>query len=258
MRRLDRRHLIVTLALCAVVWLCRAELGLEAQTLAPDARLTGLTTTSPLRPHVEAIVRDPFAGAPEADGPPGLLTSPSASNAVSAGVRVPDIDTAGYAAPATQLVVRAAIVGPNPVAYVDDGSGMQIVRIGDVVGGRNVSAIDLQGILFADGTRLDLAPAPARESSSDRLRARPHARRQRMDGELRASPIAASPGVASTSPASPRGAAASPSPAPELLYPTPGPLRTADARGLAPGVNPTPDFFDPTPFAYPYPYAPPH
>jgi len=256
MRRLDRRHLFLTLTLCAAVWLCRAELGLEAETLSPDAHLGALTAISAERRLVDAIVRDPFAGAPDGDAP-ALPTSPSASDAGTVGVRVPDIDTvAGNAAPATQLVVRAAIVGPNPVAYVDDGSGMQLVRIGDVVGGRNVSAIDLQGVAFADGTRLDLAPAPAHEDAPDLFRARPRARAARMVRAHRTS--AAPPGAASTIPASPRTETATPSPAPELLYPTPGPLRTADARGLAPGVNPTPDFFDPTPFAYPYPYAPPH
>jgi len=258
MRRLDRRLSLFCITLCAAAWLCRSELGLEAQTLAPDAHLVALAAAAPERRMVEAIVRDPFAGSPERDGTAGLLTA-AAADTVSAGVRVPDIDTASAnTVPATQLAVRAAIVGSNPVAYVDDGAGMQIVRIGDVVGGRNVSAIDLQGIAFSDGTRLNLPAGPTRENQGGSYRAFLRPRAPHAPASTSTLPTSPRVRAASLLPASPLPGLASPSPAPELLYSTPAPLRTADARGLAPGVNPTPDLFDPTPFSYPYPYPPPH
>lgn len=249
MRRLGSRLIFWAATLGGAAWLCRAEFGLEAQTLAPDAHLGGVAAAPPARRLLDAIVRDPFAGAPD-DAPAARPASSWESDAGAAGDRVPNIDTAaGTAAPATQLTVRAAIVGSNPVAYVDDGSGMQIVRIGDIVGGRNVSAIDLQGVVFADGTRLNLPAAPPLAVPLPPVGHVTRSRAARAAARHLPPPRSSTPSPA---------AVASPSPAPELLYATPAPLRTVDARGLAPGVNPTPDLFDPTPFSYPYPYPPPH
>jgi hypothetical protein len=240
--RRARRFALLVSTICGAAWLCRGGLGPDAATLAPDEHLADLAPAARERGFVEPILRDPFAG-PAADASSGGVRP--LPLAATDGVRVPNIDTAPVDAPRGDLVVRAAIVGPTPVAYVEDGSGMQIVRVGDIVDGRNVSAIDLQGIAFADGTRLDLPAGGSRETSEFPLTVRPR------------------PHTAATVPAiapsmTPPPGAGSPSPAPAAAYPTPGPLPTPDSRGLAPGVNPTPDLLGPTPFLYPYPYAPPH
>jgi hypothetical protein len=239
--RLERRLFLLLSAVCGAAWLCRADLGLDAATLEPSAPLTDLAPAMRERRFVDAIVRDPF-DEPANEAVAGDVR-PMPLPALD-GVSVPNIDTTSSDEPRNELVVRAAIVGPAPVAYVEDGSGMQIVRVGDVVGGRNVSAIDLQGIAFTDGTRLDL-PGAARDASGTPVPARPPARA-----------LTPPPAPVPSKTIAPK--TASPSPAPDVAYPTPGPLPTADRRGLAPGVNPTPDAFGPTPFAYPYPYAPPH
>jgi hypothetical protein len=190
-------------------------------------------------PLALAIVRDPFApsGPGEEYGRPAALAD-------APDVAVPNIDNGALpAAQAAPAVVRATLVGAQPVAYVDDGTGMQIVRIGDVVGGRNVVAIDLRGVALADGTRLDLPGSARREPPPA---AAPPARRTPSPH-----PNAQDVPDATRSPRSP------PSESPPPLAATPAPLRTPDSRGLPPGVNPTPDAFGATPLPYPYPYAPP-
>ena len=52
-----------------------------------------------------------------------------------------------------QLAVRATIVGPNPVAYVENGTVMDIVRVGDTLGEQRIVRIDLRGITFGDGSQ---------------------------------------------------------------------------------------------------------
>ena len=208
--------------------------------------------TSP--PSMRTLVRrDPFAGAPHRDIVP--LSQPGDTSIASddrladaTDVEVPDIRpedgaTAAAGGARRRLSVRATIAGSRPVAYLADGVSLEIVRVGDVVENRRVASIDVNGVAFEDGTRLDLgaaehersspAPAPRRRTAATRQRPPPH------DRSTAPAPVVA-PAVAMPSP----------------LVVTPFPLRTVDPRGLAPGTNPTPDALDPTAFPYPYPYPP--
>jgi hypothetical protein len=206
-------------------------------------------------PNVAAIIaRDPFAGGatPSAtvvvrSGQPENTSARAIAG--TGGDVVPNIGEAGLATTPSVLAVRATIVGANAVAYVENGSVMDIVRVGDSLGDERVATIDLRGIAFADGTRLDLpdgyaaTPAPAH--------AAPSAITLRLN-DLRKL-LAALRRAATTAPeAAPSPVAPSAAPS----YPTPAPLATVDARGIPVGVNPTSDPNAPTPFPYPYPYAP--
>ena len=212
------------------------------------------------------IVRDPFAGKPSV-GPARVMPDRShpandadADSAVplarapgkSDGVVVPDIAGAGAGLPALTLVLRATIVGPNPIAYVANGTAMDIVRVGDTLGERRVTKIDLRGIAFDDGTRLDLpvaylaTPQPARRRSASDDRISLEALRRLL---LPAREANAARNTATQAPP--------PQPAQTETVPTPGALPTVDMRGLPVGVNPTSDPNGPTPYPNPYPYAPP-
>ena len=228
----------------------------EAQGVAePNVRAFTLPRT-PLWPNVAAaILRDPFAGAPGraapsiGSAPPSAMTQERAGN-VPAGVVVPNIgEVADADPPAMQLAVRATIVGPNPVAYVENGTVMDIVRVGDTLGDQRIVRIDLRGITFGDGSQLVLpdayaaTPPPARAvESAITLRL---ADLRRLLAPRQAQVAAATP------------AAPPPTPTPSASYPTPGPLPTVNTQGIPVGVNPTFDPTAPTPYPYPYPYAPP-
>jgi hypothetical protein len=110
---------------------------------------------------------------------------------------------------------------------------MTIVRPGDVVSGLRVRLIDLRGIVFDDGTRLEL---PDRSTSSDAA----------------ATPASAAPRP-HTSQASPLPSAL---PSASPADPTPGPLPTPKSGSYPLGVRPSSDPAAPTAFPYPYPYAP--
>jgi hypothetical protein len=212
-------------------------------------------------PPIEAVVRrDPFAGEPGGRSSGGRYFARGAASedlpygdAYGPGGQDGTGGNGGQDGPqgdAEALVVRATIVGSHSVAYVEQGSNFDLVRVGDVLAGRRVTTIDLRGIALSDGSRLDLPdgylatpapPPPAPESRADaaldaiaRLRAQLSERQSQP----------ALPGPASPPEAAPAQAT------------TPGPLPTVDARGLPVGVNPTPDVSGPTPFPYPYPYAP--
>jgi hypothetical protein len=205
-------------------------------------------------PPVESIVRrDPFSGtisstyARIADKAQGDLT-------------VPDIvpsyaDEIAFGQPpkteAPSLSVRATITGSHAVAYVDIGGTLTIVRVSDTVADRRVAAIDLRGLRFSDGTRLDLsetaisAPAPVLPRESKRpdalMREFQHLRQlvlSRTNTNTTVTPPAAASQRSSDS----------------LV--TPAPLRTVDPRGIAVGTTPTPDVGAPTAFPIPYPYPP--
>ena len=116
---------------------------------------------------------------------------------------------------------------------------MTIVRPGDAVEGLRVRLIDLRGVVFDDGTRLELAersgaPEPARAPL------RP------------ARGTAATEAPATATPAE-RSAAGS---GPVNDDPTPGPLPTPKPGSYPLGARPTSDPAAPTAFPYPYPYAP--
>jgi hypothetical protein len=226
----------------------------------PDAKraavLVDLDRDAALPSLASLIRRDPFAGVPRPRRP---RNAPRWSDPPNEPL-VPDIDpgaagefAAAAPAPETvQIAVRATITGAHPVAYVAEGADLQIVRVGDVVAGRRVAAIDLRGLALSDGLRVDLpesylaTPQPVAASEPDRaLHERgPAPEAAPTPAAIPAAALPAEPG------GSPAGAASASA--------TPAPLRTVDSRGLAPGVNPTPDTVDPTAFPYPYPYPPPH
>jgi hypothetical protein len=218
-------------------------------------------------PHFKAersiaavISRDPFDGAPTrapaADPVPGNAvqtpetgSAPIRTRASLGDLDVPNIADAGIPGEPLTLAVRATIVGNNPVAYVENGTEMDIVRLGDTLGEERVVKIDLRGLTFADGSRLDLPdsfttappPPPIALSLS-----------QRIDEIRKLLLRRQAASTAATLPAN--------SPFPNVSatasYPTPGPLETVDSRGIPVGTNPTPDTSGPTPYPYPYPYAP--
>lgn len=272
-RSLSRRQRTVLLFISASAYLASfSGLGnrIDARGLARDT--TSAFAFEPRRTLARIgtiIVRDPFAGAPqrralidEIAGAPSVSNSVTRSSDIAIDTTIPDIATAvddrvanarnivGEAA-ASILVVRATIVGRNPVAYIANGSAMDIVRVGDRLGDRRIVSIDIRGIAFSDGTRLDLpgafvaSPARVRPGSSsitiklDDLR--------RLLARERPSPA---PHSATTRPVA--------MPTPASSFPSPGPLPTVDARGIPAGSNPTPNASGPTPYPIPYPYAPPH
>jgi len=189
------------------------------------------------------------------------MDSGPASGAGSSDVLVPNIATTSMVSqPPVPLVVRATIVGANPVAYVEQGTAMDIVRVGDVLGNERVETIDLRGLSFASGARLDLPqgyqapPRPVRQGAPSF--ALPFDLLRRL----------VAPRSPQSTTASPLAQAPSPFPLPRTAPPfpnsTPGDaspsrLPTVDTRGLTVGTNPTADPNAPTPFPYPYPYAPP-
>jgi hypothetical protein len=192
------------------------------------------------------IVRDPFARASDPD------TTGRSTQTIRESMIVPDIaiDRIGRV-DRVQLVVRATIVGQNPVAYIDDRGTMDIVAVGDALAGERVAHIDLRGVSFTNGDRLELpdvehTPPPAVASGNTifvRL-----ADLRRLLTAKQATPLPSSP-------VQPNGAAITTN-ATQTATPAvhgPRPLRTADSRGLTVGTNPSPDPSDVTA----QPYAPP-
>ena len=138
----------------------------------------------------------------------------------------------------TGVVLKATIVGRRAVAYLQNGAVLDIVRVGDRLGTRTIVRIELRGIVFDDGSRLDLSggyratppPAPAT----------PHPLTLEDVRSLLVPPVQSTASAAA-------GTTSAPSPG----YPTPGPLPTIDGRGHAPDANPTADVQDPTPYPVP-------
>ena len=132
------------------------------------------------QPVGTAIRRDPFAGKP--------LPQPEFSQ-TSTGVRVPDIGeppapdaSALEASPnVATFELKATIAGEHPLAYVQNGTAIEIVHPGSRLGERTIKRIGLRGIVFGDGTSLELSsssgpfegrqPRPKRASELDDLRA---------------------------------------------------------------------------------------
>ncbi len=220
-----------------------------------EVSITAAAAASPSTdPPVESIVRrDPFEGA---------IPSTSAPSAPKDGgdVAVPDIvphyadeiafdETPKTDAPALSL--RATITGSHPVAFVEVGNTLTIVRISDTIAGKRVAGIDLRGLRFSDGTRLDLvgssmrAPEPALAKEAKR----PDALMREFQ-RLRQLVLSRSTTNLTEIPPS----AASQRSSDSVV--TPGPLRTVDPRGIAVGATPIPDTGAPTAFPIPYPYAP--
>ena len=271
--RAQRTGLLFISASAYLAWFSGFDGRLEAQGIerAQAPILTIVPRGKP--PQVGSIIRrDPFDGAPQSplqrvagtnDAPPERGPSPtertmvpniseSSGDPTLAGVAEP---SQGEVGALETLVVRATIVGANPVAYVANGSAMDIVRVGDRLGDRRIARIDLRGIAFSDGSRLDLpgafiaTPTPQKRAAAVTIKLA-DLRRLLLRPTAQTPPLAPPNGA----PAAPVGIA---TPA-AATYPTPGPLPTIDPRGIPVGTNPTPDANGPTPYPNPYPYAPPH
>jgi hypothetical protein len=194
-----------------------------------------------------AIERDPFAADEVA------LTS---NAGVASAFDVPDVreirdsDFAGTgdAPPSAPVyILKATIVGSNSVAYVQCGNDMQIVRVGDVLAGKVVVRIRLDGIDFADGMRLLLSnsrlPATAVRAQRrvdvmqelQKLRKLVERERNRSNSPATAAPVQ------------------QPAPTAPPTFPPPGPLPTIVPDFLPVGVSPTSDPNGPTPYPLPPP-----
>jgi hypothetical protein len=207
-------------------------------------------------PPVEAAIRrDPFAGRPLARPAP-------AQSGISASV--PDIagpppEPAGPIADSnvTTLELKATIAGDHPVAYVQDGTAIDIVHVGSKLGERTIKRIGLHGISFSDDSTLELS---SRESSHEGPGSRTRGTRTTID-ELRRLLLEALRGRASATPAASPGGLplvpARPSPAAFATLPPPGPLPTIVPDFLPVGVSPTADPNGPTPYPLP-PLRPPY
>jgi hypothetical protein len=207
-------------------------------------------------PVGEVIRRDPFGGRP-------LATNVSPEPA--SGVRVPDIaalppDFASQAATpnVSTLELKATIVGGRAIAYVQDGPVIDIVHVGSKLGGRSIQSIGLRGIIFNDGTSLELsshANSVERKTSNQRRPATTiDELRQLLVQALRGrailpAPSTPSPQVSpSVTPSAPRAPG---------TFPPPGPLPTIVPDFLPVGVSPTTDPNGATPYPLP-PLRPPH
>ncbi len=220
---------------------------------APAQGATSILPTSALAPATlislrDLIRRDPFGAKPV----PVSSLAPAAAlgglDAVPPGLVVPDIaaapDESASSSPRA-LRLKATIVGHPPVAYVDDGATMTVVRIGDTLGGRRIVRIDLDAITFADGARLTLEERAATTPPVPPVRHAHRAVARRAAGS-------ASSAAATSSPSAPIPSVAPASPA----FPTPGVLPTIKPGPFPVGSRPTSDPAAPTAYPYPYPYAP--
>jgi hypothetical protein len=222
-------------------------------------------TAAPYRsidPPVESVVRrDPFSGKESSASRGNVDTSATQSMhdaPTDADVTVPDIvprygdqiafDGTKQAEPRA-LALRATITGPRPVAYVEEGDNLDIVRVSDTVGGRRVAAIDLRGLAFTDGSRLDLSdafsptPAPRKPPGSNRTAAL-----TREFQRLRELILSRTNATAEPRPVVGQRSS-------DAIV-TPSPLRTVDANGVPVGTTPTPEAGAPTAYPVPYPYPP--
>ena len=267
-----------------IAWFSGLGERLDAQSLVGTPAPTLTLAPRALPPRVGSMItRDPFAAAPSEDRPesPTAPQTESAPRAFSPGyTTVPNIagappvpdpgvgttivaeqnlpDDVRPSSAAMILVVRATIVGANPVAYVANGSMMDIVRIGDRLGDRRVAKIDLRGLAFADGSRLNLAGSFEAPPAPPKRRVAAGGATIRLDDLRKLLGVAQSqsPPLAPRAGATTVTATAAP-PAPAGTFPTPGPLPTVNQRGVPVGTNPTFDPTGPTPYPEPYPYAPP-
>jgi hypothetical protein len=223
--------------------------ALKAQPAANSLRVAPLVLPTTLA-IAASIRRDPFAFTPrpqrlaEPAAPAGTGDANAGFAPVPPGLTVPSIDGLGQAeGPSRSISLKATIAGEQPVAYLQDGQRMTIVRPGDAIEGLRVRLIDLRGVAFDDGTRLEL---PERSGAAERARATVLPARGTAAAE-------AAP-TATPAPASAGGGAAGSGPLHD--GPTPGQLPTPKPGSYPLGTRPTSDPAAPTAFPYPYPYAP--
>lgn len=273
--RAQRGALLFVSASAYLAWFFGYDGRIDAQGLAASPVPTLTIAARRLPQRVASLIRrDPFArGADDLRGDAlshaGTVTTTASLKNDDESVTVPNISgppdattladgndgaSGGSGSAFETLIVRATIIGSDPIAYVANGSTMDIVRVGDRLGERRIAAIDLRGIAFADGTRLDLPGsfvatlAPRTQGGAVTIKL---ADLRKLLFAKAGAPLAP-PAKEASPPLPPVATPAS------ITYPTAGPLPTIDPRGIPVGTNPTPDANGPTPFPIPYPYAPPH
>lgn len=266
-----QRSLVLFLSASSyIAWFSGLDERIDAQSIVESPPPILFITKRNEAPRVDSVIRrDPFASSSfHADS---ALASSGRVNLAKAldlkrsptdhDMDVPDIDVdepdgisdSQETTTIPILNVKATLTGASPVAYVTNGTNMDIVRIGDLLAGRRIASIDLRGIVFADGTRLDLMPnsetrTTPRTSTSGVIR--------RLD-ELRKLLLGRQGHPTELGTAENAEHAIALKPAHTVTFPSPGPLPTVDQRGFSVGTNPTFDPTAPTPYPEAYPYAPP-
>lgn len=96
------------------------------------------------------VIRDPFV--PESAAP-----IDAHSDGGAPGTRVTRGTPTGYIVPGAAPLVTAIVTGASPLALVDDGTRVRVVRRGDALAGSTVTAIDERGVRLKSGTRLPLS-----------------------------------------------------------------------------------------------------
>jgi len=238
--RVERSALFVVSAAAYIASFSGTQGKLHAQS-APDNPIPTTLVVHRVRSVLvsSAIRRDPFAG----DLP---LTSGLVHTERMLDPQVPDIieEAAPPHRSSDVYRLKATITGRNAIAYVQSGSAIEILRVGDVMGERTVKSIALDGITFSDGSHLGLVQHESpvlMATTSASFAARIALLRHLLISSLRA-----------VRPASRQ----SPPPAPILptalpTYPAPSGLPTIVPYVLPVGVSPTSDANGPTPYPLP-------
>lgn len=160
MRELDeaarRRLLVWSAVLCAFALglaplAGRSSLELAHERTAFAARLSSPAVDSGWKQRPVEVTRDPFV----AESAP--LGAQNPVDAGIAGTHVTQGAPTGYVVPGAAPVVTAVAIGTSPLALVDDGTHVRVVKVGDDVAGSRVTAIDNAGVRLQNGARLALA-----------------------------------------------------------------------------------------------------
>jgi hypothetical protein len=125
-------------------------------------------------PEARAVIvaprRDPFAGAPVAEGGQSAATPREPAS------RMPSVPAAigplppnagagtGQIPLASPLRVTAVMTGAHPFALVDEGGTTRILTTGDEFGGGIIAAIRVDGVHLASGTIVPLATLASPQS----------------------------------------------------------------------------------------------
>ena len=207
-------------------------------------------------PVGEVIRRDPFGGKPAVAGTPS--EPPSTTRVPDIAALPAELESPLDAPNVATLELKATIVGGHAIAYVQDGSAIDIVHVGSKLGGRSIQSIGLRGIVFSDGTSLELS---SHASSGTRTPSNAHRPGTTID-ELRRVLVQALRGRAVIPAQSAPSLQVSPTEAPSTprslaTFPPPGPLPTIVPDFLPVGVSPTANPNGPTPYPLP-PLRPPY
>jgi hypothetical protein len=139
-------------SLVAAVAVIPHDAGRASSVPAPAQLAAGAPSSAPASVWT-APKRNPFAG------DPASIASPSQANAVLAPTNSPlaVVTPPPIGAEAAERVT-AIVSGAHPAAIVEVNAHARVVTPGDRIAGRTIVAIDAGGVLFDDGSALELAP----------------------------------------------------------------------------------------------------